>query len=138
MLFGNFVDLLCQLLAALFGERRNGNAHQLAVVRGIQTKVGRANSFLDTDELRRIPRLHREHLRLRRVHGSHLVERCRRAVIVNRYGVEQAHRRASGAHGRQLAAHVVNRMIHARLGFFDDVFFAHMVSESLKAVNRKS
>src|SRR5712691_9775569 len=135
MLFGNIVDLLCKLLAALFGERRNGNAHQLAVVRRIQAEVGRANSFLDINELRRVPRLHGEHLRLRRMHGSHLVERRRRAVIIDGHRVEQAHRRASGAHGGQLPAHVVDRMLHARLGFFDDVFFCHSSSTIASGVS---
>ena len=47
MIFGDVVDLFGELFAAFFGEWWNGNAHEFAVVRRIQTEIGGANCFLN-------------------------------------------------------------------------------------------
>ena len=47
MIFGDVVNLLGELSAAFFGEWGNGNAHEFAVVRRIQTEIGGANCFLN-------------------------------------------------------------------------------------------
>ena len=47
---------------------------------------------------------------------GHLVERRRRAVIIDAQGVENAHRRAAGADGGDIVLHVGQHFVHAGLG----------------------
>src|ERR1700688_3577378 len=43
MIFEHLVNVLREILAAIFGERRDRNANDFAVVRGIQAEIGHAN-----------------------------------------------------------------------------------------------
>src|SRR6266853_764378 len=70
---GVFVDHLHQLLAALFGERRQGDADDIAVVGRGEAQLGRLDRLLDRLEQAFVPRLHREQLGLRRRDARHLV-----------------------------------------------------------------
>src|SRR5439155_25131382 len=55
MFLRDIVDLSGELLPSFFGQRWNGNAHELAIVRRIQAKVGGANWLLDVAPLPWIP-----------------------------------------------------------------------------------
>ena len=55
MVLGHVVQLLDELLAALFGQRRNRHADDLAVVARIQAEVGVADRLLDRADLRNVP-----------------------------------------------------------------------------------
>jgi hypothetical protein len=77
-------------------------------------------------QLRRIEGLHRDHLRLGRVHLRDLVERHLRAVVVDAHGVEHVNRGAPGAGGGHFAAEVFHRFVHARLELLRKLFQGRM------------
>src|SRR5215216_1928491 len=130
MIFGDVVDLLGELFATLLSERRNRNAYELAVVRRIQAEIGGANCLLNCADLRLIPGLHGEHLRLRRMDRSHLAQRRHRAVVVNHHSVEETYRSTTRAHSRQLAPEVVDDGFHSWFSFFDNVLFTHVANSA--------
>ena len=98
MVFGNMMDLLHQLLAPLFGERRDGHPNQLAVVGGVQSQLGSPDGLLDGSDLRNVPGLHRDHGCVGDVQSGQLIQRRGRSIIVRPDIVEQAHRSPPGAY----------------------------------------
>src|SRR3989441_8409207 len=77
---GELVDDLDQLLAALLGERGDGDADDVAVVGGREAEVGGEDRLLDRLEEALVPRLHGQQLRLGHRHGADLGERHLAAV----------------------------------------------------------
>src|SRR2546430_14400532 len=71
-LLGKLVDHLDQLLAALLGERGDGDADDIAVVGGREAQVGSEDRLLDGLEEALVPRLHRqEDRKSTRLNSSH-------------------------------------------------------------------
>ena len=103
-LLGQLVDVARQLLAALFGERRERDAHDLAVVGRVQAEIGGANRLLDRAELRRVERLRDDQRRLGNREAGDLVQRHLRAVGLDVDAVENRDRRAAGPHARRTRA----------------------------------
>src|SRR6266481_3248330 len=97
MVLGYSVELLHQLLAALFVERRNRDADQLAIVGGIEAEISRADGFFNGPDLGDVPRLDRDQRWLGNVQVAELVERRGRAVVIDPYMVENADRSAARA-----------------------------------------
>ena len=116
-LLGQLVDVPRELLAALLGERRNRDAHDLAVVGRVQAEAGGADRLFDRAELRRVERLRDDQRRLGNRQAGELVERHLRAVGLDVHAVENRHRRAAGAHARQLVPHVLDRRVHPLVDF---------------------
>src|SRR5437870_10090298 len=69
MLLQDSMDVFGELFPALFGERRNWDTNQTAVVGGIQAQVGGSDCFFDGTDERNIIRLNRDE---RRIRGSQL------------------------------------------------------------------
>src|SRR4051794_14162969 len=103
---------LDELLAALLGQRRDRQADEVAVVRRVEPQVGVADRLLDRLDRARIEGLHREQLRLGRVDRRQLLERRRRAVVLDVDAVEERRRRAAGAHGPELRLRRLHRLAH--------------------------
>ena len=89
-LLGHLVDVAGQFLAALVGERRDGDADDLAVVVRVQAEVRGADGLLDRAHQRRVERLRDDHRRLGHRERGHLVERHAGAVGVHVDRVEDA------------------------------------------------
>ena len=69
----------------------------------------------------RVVRLHGEQARLGHVDRRELVERRRRAVVVDLDAVEQRRRGAPGAHGVELVRRRLDRLVHAPLRVVEQV-----------------
>src|SRR5437879_2118963 len=120
-LLGELVDDLDQLFAALLGERRDGDADDVAVVGGREAEVGREDRFLDRLEEALVPRLHGQELRLGRRHGADLVERHLAAVRFDLHQIEQRRRGPAGAHCGEFALHGLHGFVHQLLRVSDVV-----------------
>src|SRR4051794_782946 len=94
-LLGDVMEDLDHLLAPLLGQRRDGQADELAVVGRVQAEVGVADRLLDRLDRVLVVGLHGQQLRLG-VDARELLERRRRAVVVDVDAVEQRGRRAAG------------------------------------------
>ena len=105
-------DELDELLAPLLGELRDRQADHLAVVRRRQAEVGLLDRLLDRLDRGRVERLDRQQARLGRVDRRDVLERRRRAVVVDGDPVEQRGRGAARAHARELAARGLDRAVH--------------------------
>src|SRR6266513_4727240 len=118
---GELVHHLHQLATPLFGERRQRNADQVAVVGRGETEIGREDRLFHRLEERLVPGLDREELRLGRRHARDLVERHLVAVGFDAHQVQQRGRRLAGAHGGELPLHRFHRLVHRLLGLLDVV-----------------
>src|ERR1039458_9129210 len=76
-------QLLHQSLAALLGERRNGQANDLAVVGRVEAQVGNPDRPFDRPDLRNVPGLDGDQRRFRDVQVGNLVEWRRGAVVIH-------------------------------------------------------
>src|SRR5690242_105293 len=124
-LFGVLVHHLHQLLAALFGERRQGDADDVAVVGRREPQLRRLDRFLDRLEQAFVPRLHREQLGLGRRDSRHLVQRHLVTVRFDAHQIEQRRAGLAGAHGRELAPRGFDRLVHRLLGLLQMVGDGH-------------
>src|SRR5260221_545734 len=124
-LFGVLMDHLHQLLAALFGQRRQGDANDVAVIRRRETQLGALDGLLDRLQQAFVPRLYREQLGLGRRDARHLVQRHLVAVGFHAHEVEQRGARLAGAHCRKLAPRRLDRLVHRLLGLFEMVRDGH-------------
>src|ERR1044072_6313755 len=113
---GELMDDFDELFAALFGQRRERNANDVAVVRRRESQVGREDALLDRLEQPFVPRLDSEQLRLGRGHA-----RDRR----HRHLSEQRGRRLAGAHGREVALHRFDRLVHQLFRVLDVIGEGH-------------
>src|SRR5579872_1275379 len=108
------VQLLDELLAPVFGQRRNGDADQLTVIGRIEAQVRRADSLFDWADLGHIPGLHRDQRRLGHVEIPELVERRRRAIVIHTHMVEDADRGAARADDGHVVLQIGDGLLHAR------------------------
>ncbi len=118
------MQVLHHFLAALLGERRHGHADQFAVVHWIEAEFRGTDRLLDRTHLRRIKRLHRDHLGLGRVHLCDLVQRHLGAVIIDIHAVQHVHRGASGARGGHRLAEIFHGFVHPCLQLYVSFFQA--------------
>src|SRR5206468_652215 len=88
-------------------------------------EVAGADGLLDVLERRRVERLDEELLRLRRAHRGELLDRRRRAVVLDPEGVEQGRRRPAGAEALQFVAENVQGLLHAVAAVFQNLFVGH-------------
>src|SRR4051812_18958442 len=116
---GEFMDHLHQLFAALLGERRNRNANDVAVVGGREPEVRGEDSLLHRLEESFVPRLYREHLGLGRGDAGDLAQRHLVPVRFDAHEIEQRGRRFASAHGREVALHRFDRLVHELLAVLD-------------------
>src|SRR5207302_2576538 len=119
-LLGLLADQLHVLLAALFGEWRDGHADDLPVVRGVQAHVARAQGLLDGPDLALVVDLDHQQPRLRRADLGELVQRRGRAVVRDHDLVDEGRVGTAGADGREVRAEVVNGLRHLGLGVAED------------------
>src|SRR5712691_11740075 len=120
-LLGELVHDLHQLAAPLLGERRQGDADQVAVVCGVEPQVRSEDALLDRLDQRLVPWLHGEELGLRSRDARHVVERHLAPVRLQLHELQQRGRRLSGPHGRELALDGLHRLVHRLLGLPDVV-----------------
>src|SRR5262249_42605733 len=109
------LHVLDELLAPLFGERRDRYADDLAVVLRSEPEVRGVDRALDRGERRLVVRLDHQERRLRRVHLRHLVERRLRAVVLDAEPVEQMEARPSGPVVPQVLLERADRAFHLLL-----------------------
>src|SRR5437879_2709845 len=107
---------LHQLFATFFGELREHDADDRAVVCRVDAEIAVPNRLLDRTELRHVVGLDDRHARLRDVHRGHLRDRRGRAVVVDDETGERVGCRASGAQTAQLLAGDVHRLLHLLFG----------------------
>src|SRR5258705_12197235 len=118
---GELVHDFDQLFAAIFGQRRNRNADDVAVVRRREPEIGRENALLHRLQETFVPGLHREQLGLRRGDTRHLRQRHLVSVRLDAHEIEQRGRRFAGTNGGELPFDGFNRLVHQLLGMFDVV-----------------
>ena len=109
------MQLLDQFLAALFGQRRDGQPDDLAVVGRVEAQVGGADGLLDGADLRNVPRLDGDQGRLGNVQVGDLVQRRGRAVVIHADVVQDAQRGAPGADGGHVVLQIRDGLLHAGL-----------------------
>lgn len=81
---------LDQLLAAFFGQRRNGDADNLAVIDRSEAEVGLQNGLFHSGECAAVPGLNGDCPTVRHGDGGQLTDGGRRAVIVDLDGDHKA------------------------------------------------
>src|SRR5271155_1335218 len=99
MVFKDLVQVLHHLFTALFGQRWNRNADDLAIVLRVESTVAGADGFLTVRKDAGIEWLNCEQLRFRRVYLSDLIERHLRAIRHDLHSVEHVDGSAPRARG---------------------------------------
>ena len=129
MLLALALDHLDELLAALFGERRNGHPHQLRVAHGIHPQARGVDRFLDHLDHGLLPGLDDDQPRVRHGDVGHVLQRREGAVVVDPHALQQRGVGAAGAHLGQLAPQVIQRLVDPVAQVVDDVVCqAHRVT----------
>src|ERR1700687_1284232 len=103
------------LLPPFLSQRRDRNADDLAVARGVQALFAHAQRLLDGADLALVVDLHDQQSRLWRADLGQLVERGRGAVVRNHDLVDEGGVRAAGPDAGELRGEVVDRLRHLRL-----------------------
>ena len=128
-LLGEVAHDLDELAPALLGQLGHGQAHEVAVVGGVQADVGLVDRLLDRLDRGLVVGLHGDQARLGRGDRRELVQRGHRAVVVDHDAVQQRRARAAGAHRRELVLGGLHRLGHplARVleQFVDQVLSCH-------------
>src|SRR5229473_3794094 len=104
------------LLPSFLCQRRDRNADDLAVARGVQALLAHAQRLLDGADLALVVDLHDQQSRFRRADLSELVERGRCAVVRDHDLVDERGVGSAGPDARELGAEVLDRLGHLRLG----------------------
>src|SRR6185503_16459379 len=103
----------------------DGDADGLAVVLRVQVEVRPADGLLDRLQERGVPGLDRDERGVGRREVAHLVERRRRAVVVDADAVQHGQGGPPGAHRAELLAHGLERRVHALFGVGDEGLDGH-------------
>ena len=124
-LFGDMVELLGEFAAAVFGERWNGDADEFAIVGRIEAEIRDADAFFNGADDGGIPRLNGDHRGFGDVQLGDLIERRRRAEVIDANAVEKADGSAAGAELSDFVLEVCQHFVHFGAGvsfYFFDVF----------------
>src|SRR5438067_9062202 len=119
-LFRLLPDELHVLAPSLLGQRRDGDADHLAVVRRVEALVARAQRLLDRADLALVVNLDDEQPWLGSADLRELIERGRRAVVRDHDLVDERRVGAAGSDVGELRAEVVDRLAHLRLRLSQD------------------
>src|SRR5262245_16768700 len=122
--FRELVHDLHELFPPLFGQRRDRNPNNRAVIGRSQPEIGCEDSLLHGFQQSAIPRLYRQEFRLRRGDARHLRERHFVAVSLDAHQVEQRCCRLARAHSREFALYRLDRLVHQLFGVL------HMIGET--------
>ena len=109
---GHVLDDLDVLLAALLGERREVEPDDRAVVARVDAEVAVADRLLDGAERGAVVRLDEQLAGLGHLEAGELLQRDRRAVVLDVQLLDERRRGPAGAHGRELRLHVLDRLVH--------------------------
>lgn len=82
---------ILRILTPLFVQRRNRNPNELAVVGRIHSEIVGADRLLDGRDLRGVPGLNGDHTRFGHVQVRDLVDRGRRAIVIDPHVIEKIH-----------------------------------------------
>src|ERR1700731_257907 len=110
----HFVQVLHDILPALFRRRRHWHSHHLAVVGGVQPQVRSPYGFVDQRHHARVPWRNHQQSRLRHRHRAELIYRHGRPVIIHAYCVQNRSIGAPRAQGSQFLAKILDRLFHPR------------------------
>src|SRR5271157_4918909 len=124
-LLGQILDTVGQLLPLLDGQGRYVEPNHLAVGVGRQAQVARLDRLDDVADHRRIKRPDQDLLRLRRAQVRELLERRRRAVIIDPDRIDQARVRPSGPDTPELVGQKGDALFHPVFRLEGDFFDAH-------------
>src|SRR4029077_13413018 len=123
---GELVHELHELLAALFGERRQREPDDLPVVRGREPEIGRKEGLFHGFKKAPVPGLHRQELGFGGRDTRHLIERHLASVGLDPHQVEQRGRRLARADGGELAFDGLHGLIHQLFDVLRVVGEAHL------------
>ena len=115
MLFDDLVDLPGQLFAPLLGQRRNGQADDLAVVGRVETQIGLQNGLLDRADGRAIVGLNDEQPRIGDADLGQPLERGLSPIILHQDVVEDTGAGPAGPDRIHISLEVVHCAVHAPL-----------------------
>src|SRR5579883_151061 len=139
MIFEDFVDMLRELFASLFGQCGNRDANQTAVILRIQTEVGCANGFLDRADERYVVRLNSDECRFRSAELGDLVYWSGDTVVVDLNVIEDRDRRAAGSYRGQFLPDIVDGLLHSFANLRNLVFDSHKSpSRTVRSINQCS
>ena len=113
-------------LAPLLGQSRNRDAHDLAVIRGVEPDVGGHDRLLDRPDLAGVVGLRHEHRRLGDCHVGDLVDRRRSAVVVDVDGLEQRRTGAARAQSLEFFVQMIRTTFHLFLDFEEELLHHHL------------
>ena len=119
-LFGDVAEFLGEFAAAVFGERRNGDADDFAVVGRIEAEIGNADAFFNGADDGVVPGLNGDERGFGDVQLSDLIERRGRAEVIDANAVEKADGGAAGAEVGHFVLQVGQHLVHfgAGVGFY--------------------
>jgi hypothetical protein len=115
------VDEFDQVPATLLGQRRDIEPHDRSVDVRCQTDVALEDRLLNRTQRAAIPGLDDDRVRLGHADARELVERRRRAVVLDRDALDQGGRRAAGSDRCEVSLERLERAVHARFGVAPDV-----------------
>ena len=115
------VDDSDEVLATLLGEWRDVEPDDRPVDVGHQPDVALGDRLLDGAEDAAVPRLDDDLVRLRDADPGELVERRRRAVVLDVDALDERGRRAAGPDALEVALHGLDGARHLVIGVGDDL-----------------
>src|SRR4029453_12718011 len=115
-------DQLHQLAHPLLGQRWEGEAHDMAVVGGVEAEVGLADRLLDGVHRALVERSDDQEPGLGHGEVRQLLQGHLGAVVVDRELLDQARVGPSGADGGELVAGVGHGLVHLLAGVVEDQF----------------
>src|SRR5262245_29239303 len=125
MLLQDLMYVFGKLFPALFGERRNWDTNQTAVVGGVQTQVGGSDRFLNRTDQRNVIGLNRDQRRIRGSQLRNLINGSRRSVIVNLDIVQNGDRSPAGSYRCEFFTNIVDSLFHSLANLRNLVFDCH-------------
>src|SRR5574338_629390 len=114
-LLGPATNLLDHLPAPLLGERRDVEPHHRSVHVRDEADVAARDGLLDRGQHRSVPGLDDDQVRIGRADAGDLVERSRRAVVVDRDALDEGRRGPPGADTGEVALHGIHGALHLGL-----------------------
>ena len=118
---GELAGELAEFLAAVFGQRRDGDADDLAVVGRVNAQIALLNGLLHGGDHFAVPQGDNEHPGLRRGKVAQLVDGRRRAVIIHQDPVQGLGIGSAGPQGGILLGHHADGLGHFIFGGIENL-----------------